>query len=220
MAKVLISLSGGLDSTVLLSLLLANGDTVHAVGFSYGSKHNPFENASAKSVADHYGVPFTLIDISSAMVGFESALLRSGGDIPEGHYEHESMKQTVVPGRNLIFASIIAGLAESKQFDAIALGVHQGDHFIYPDCRVDFIEALRETIHLSTSGKIQVLAPFLNLTKSHIVALGADLKTPFELTRTCYKEQGVACGKCGSCNERREAFALNNMIDPVPYQAH
>jgi 7-cyano-7-deazaguanine synthase len=217
MQKVIILLSGGLDSTVLLSSLLNEGREVEAVSFTYGSKHNPFENQSAKDIANYYNIPLREMDISEIMKGFDSHLLANGGILPEGHYNDLNMKKTVVPGRNLIFLSILAGLAESLSIPQIAIGVHQGDHFIYPDCRPEFIHTIDYAINLSSEQKVKVISPFLNLTKADIVKIGIELKAPFHLTRTCYSDKEEACGKCGSCRERLEAFELNNFTDPVNY---
>ena len=99
------------------------------------------------------------------------------------------------------------------------MGVHAADHAIYPDCRPLFINAMQAAV-FHGSGKLVTLdAPFLHISKGSIVKKGLALKTPFQLTRTCYKDQPVACGKCGSCQERLEAFATNNMIDPLPYES-
>lgn len=215
--RVLISLSGGLDSTVLLAYLKQNGFDVSAVGFCYGSKHNVYENKAAEEVADHYGVPFRLIDISPVMRLYKSDLLLSGGAIPEGHYEAESMKRTVVPCRNMIFASVLAGQAESDGRNAVYLGVHRGDHHIYPDCRPRFLQAMTFAVREATDGKVDLHAPFLHMDKGQIVRLGHDQQVPFHLTRTCYKAQAVACGKCGSCGERLEAFKANGLRDPLAY---
>ena len=216
--KALVSLSGGMDSTTVLAWCLSLGMEVQAVSFDYGSKHNPFEIALAKKICEHYNVPHQVIDLKGVMAGFKSNLLLDGGEIPEGHYEQENMKLTVVPGRNLIFSSILAGLAESLELDCIALGVHQGDHAIYPDCRKSFIDSLITTIGESTDGRIQVVTPFLNGDKTTILQWGFLNDVPYHLTRTCYKHQDKSCGKCGSCTERLEAFANIGETDPVEYE--
>lgn len=213
----LISLSGGVDSAVVLSHALDKGWKCKAAGFFYGSKHNRYENEAAVRIAAFYDVPFELIDISSAMQNFKSALLTSGGEIPEGSYQEESMKQTVVPARNLIFASILAGLAASQGIDTVWLGIHQGDHAIYPDCRPIFFSALANAVSYATEEQVHAMAPLLWRTKRAVVERGLVLKTPFELTRTCYKDQEEACGLCGSCQERLAAFASNHTRDPIVY---
>jgi 7-cyano-7-deazaguanine synthase len=218
--KAIVSLSGGLDSTTLLADIINSKifTEVSAVGFTYGAKHNSFENIAAKAIAFHYDVPFELIDISGVMKGFKSNLLKTGGEIPEGHYEDKSMSLTVVPGRNIIFLSILAGLAWSKGAERLFIGIHAGDHAIYPDCRPNFFVAMREAIYEGTDSKVEIFAPFLNIDKGGIVARGLELKVPYELTRTCYKAQSVACGKCGSCRERLAAFKFNGIKDPLIYE--
>jgi len=216
--KAIVSLSGGIDSATVLADLLSRGYEVETVGFTYGSKHNTYENDMAVALAEHYGVPFTLINLEQVMSDFKSALLLSGGPIPEGHYEDESMSQTVVPGRNMIFISILAGLAESREADLVAVGIHSGDHAIYPDCRPRFFSFMKEAVEAATDNKVSLTAPFLDKDKAAVIRWGIQLGVPYHLTRTCYKCQPVACGKCGSCVERLESFAANNYTDPLEYQ--
>jgi len=220
--KIVLSLSGGMDSATVLGHYLAKGHEIIPVNFTYGSKHNVFEKECAKKLCEHYKIDiFPSIDLCFIGDMFSSDLLKSGGDIPEGHYAGENMKSTVVPGRNLIFASILAGYAESVGASHIALGVHSGDHHIYPDCRPKFVECLRETIDKSSDGKIGVLTPFMELDKENILRIGYNLsdeyKVPYELTRTCYKDQERSCGVCGSCCERLEAFDKLGHTDPIKY---
>lgn len=216
--KIVMALSGGMDSTTLLGHLLHENHQVTCVGFTYGSKHNKYENECAYKVAQHYRVPFVLISLASAMGGFKSDLLMSGGEIPEGHYQAENMRRTVVPGRNTIFLSFLAGIAESEGADRIAIGIHQGDHAIYPDCRQEYYKAMDLAIYLATDRKVQIDAPFLNTDKTGILKRGTILNVPYHLTRTCYKDQLVSCGKCGSCQERLAAFYEIGVEDPVSYE--
>lgn len=219
-------LSGGMDSGTLLGYLIAQGFQVHCCIFNYGSKHNEFENAAAGNLVYYYqsetraNVDVTRFDLSMVMGKFKSDLLLSGGEIPEGHYNDENMKRTVVPGRNMIFASIMAGMAESIGAEAIALGVHAGDHHIYPDCRKEYIKALDSAVYLSSDRKVEILAPFILMDKTDILKLGYSLtpEIPYELTRTCYKHQANSCGKCGSCQERLEAFQNIGKPDPIVYE--
>lgn len=219
MAKVLIALSGGLDSAVLAGALIDAGHEVHAVNFLYGSKHSPYEVAAAKNLATHYGIPIHQIHIENFMNGMDSALLsKDSRSIPEGHYAEESMKLTVVPGRNTIFVSILMGLAQSWDMRLVGLGIHAGDHAIYPDCRPDWFGAMQAVFDVATERKVALGAPFIQMNKAEIVKLGLQLKVPFELTRTCYKAQAVACGECGSCRERLEAFEINDLPDLIDYE--
>lgn len=220
--KVIIALSGGLDSSTLCGYYLDRGWDVVPVTFNYGSKHNKYENEACHKVVRHFGLPApTLLDLSFIGEFFKSDLLLSGGAVPEGHYTDQSMSATVVPARNLIFASIVAGYAESVDADMISLGVHGGDHHIYPDCRPAFISSLNTSVMLATDGKVRVDAPFLYYSKADILRIGLGLKktnVPYHLTRTCYKDQFQSCGKCGSCVERLEAFAKVGMKDPIEYE--
>lgn len=225
MKKVVIGLSGGMDSATLLGHLLEQGAEVHCCVFTYGSKHNKYENLAADRIISFYqtiGMPVHkyFFDLKEVFSKVESNLLLSGGDIPEGHYNDDSMKKTVVPGRNLIFGSIMASVAESIEADEIALGVHSGDHHIYPDCRSEFIKAMDLAIFLSSDKKVQVITPFVGMNKTSILELGHEqsLIIPYDITRTCYKDQELSCGKCGSCMERLEAFKNINEKDPIEYE--
>ena len=225
--KHVIGLSGGMDSATLLGYLLEQeSEQVHCCSFHYGSKHGQWELEAARNVvlfyqSNNFPVQHHQIDISGAFNDFKSNLLLSGEEIPEGHYKNENMSKTVVPGRNLILASIMAGLAESVGAGIVALGVHSGDHHIYPDCRPSFITALDKTIRASSDRKVIVQAPFLNLDKTKILEIGFDKvspSVPYHLTRTCYKNQAPSCGRCGSCRERLEAFQNIEMKDYIEYE--
>jgi 7-cyano-7-deazaguanine synthase len=228
MTHYVIALSGGLDSTTLLAYILRYLDEdrsrIIPVHFQYGSKHNEYEEDAIADVLAYYGIVHSrlrTIHLEEVFSNMKSSLLKSGGEIPEGHYEAESMRQTVVPGRNLIFMSIMAGIAESVDCDraVVALGVHEGDHAIYPDCREEFIASAEQTILHSTDRKVYVYPPFLRFNKKKIVRWGTENMVPYILTRTCYKDQPIACGKCGSCQERLEAFASQGLTDPLQYES-
>ena len=222
-------LSGGMDSATLLSHLLEQGYEVHCCSFVYGSKHNKYENQSARNIVAYYhldgmaghAVKHYEFDLTEILGNLNSALLASDNrDIPEGHYAAETMRQTVVPGRNLLFASTMASLAESIRASKVALGVHSGDHFIYPDCRNEFVKSLDTTVFLSSDKQLEVIAPFRDLDKTEILKIGYNCHpvTPYHLTRTCYKKQEKSCGKCGSCRERLEAFHNIGKQDPIDYE--
>ena len=224
--SILISLSGGMDSTTLIAWALDNFYTnINVISFIYGSKHNSYENESVLKIVEYYRnigvlIKVDFIDISKVFTGISSSLLKTGGEIPEGHYAQDSMKSTVVPSRNLIMASILAARAESNKIETIALGIHSGDHHIYPDCRPEFIASLKETIHHSSDGVVKVISPFLHLDKAKILNIGYSsgiYSTPYHLTRTCYKDSLISCGKCGSCIERLEAFKIIGKPDPISY---
>jgi 7-cyano-7-deazaguanine synthase len=217
-----------MDSTTMLACLLAEGYEIHAFSFYYGSKHNKYEKEAVEKIIEYYkernqNIHIHYVNLSEAFKEFESALLLTGEAIPEGHYEEDSMRKTVVPGRNMIFASIMAGYAESIGAEYVALGVHQGDHHIYPDCRREFIKAFDSAVYLSSGGTVSVLTPLIDDNKTSILVKGYSLPesqpvVPYQLTRTCYKDQQDSCSKCGSCRERLEAFANINKIDPISYE--
>lgn len=217
--KAILALSGGMDSATVLGWLLKMGYEVECYSFTYGSKHNQWEFISAQEIAAFYGLELHgPIDLSNIMSSFKSNLLKGQGEIPEGHYEDATMSQTVVPGRNIIFLSILAGLAWSKGASKIALGIHQGDHAIYPDCRVEFYEAMKKAISTGTDNNVDdIIAPFLYTDKTGILDWGLKNRVPYHLTRTCYKDQPISCGKCGSCTERLVAFASAGVPDPIVY---
>lgn len=222
-----IGFSGGLDSGVLAMDLLSKGYSVHGICFQYGSKHNPYELKAIDKLAhffnEKYPGRFTygINEIAVLFKGLNSNLLKSGNDIPEGHYNDPSMKQTVIPGRNLLFASILVSKAQNYvmkghvDFVKVTLGVHAGDHHIYPDCRKDFVFFLDQAVKAQSENTVRVSAPFSDMMKSNIVALGTALDFPFHLTRTCYKDQEHPCGECGACRERYEAFEINGMECPI-----
>lgn len=220
--KVVLALSGGLDSSTLCGYYLDKGWQAVPVTFNYGAKHNRYENEACSAVARHFGLPEPiLLDLKFIGELYRSDLLLSGGAVPEGHYTNQNMSATVVPARNLIFASILAGYAESIDADMISLGVHGGDHHIYPDCRPEFIASLYDSVRLATDGNVSVDAPFQYNSKAEILRVGLNLKkviVPYHLTRTCYKDQVLSCGRCGSCVERLEAFAEVGIEDPIQYE--
>lgn len=221
MNKVVLGLSGGMDSTTLCAYYLEKEYEVYPIVFNYGSKHNKYENEAALRICEYYHLPQPkFVELPFINQLFKSNLLQSGGEIPEGHYQSENMSQTVVPARNIIFLSIMAGYAWSINAETVAFGAHSGDHAIYEDCRPIFSAAINTAILAGTGERVKVEAPFLNFDKTMILQMGYNpvLQVPYELTRTCYKDQELACGKCGSCQERLEAFRNIGKKDPVKYE--
>jgi 7-cyano-7-deazaguanine synthase len=218
MSKALVVFSGGLDSTTLLYYAIKHFDEVETLSFTYGSKHNDIEHYYALKTCEKLNIKNTLISLDFISQYFKSDLLKSGGDIPEGMYNEENMKSTVVPFRNGIMLAIAAGFAESNDIDVLLLGNHSGDHAIYPDCRPEFIANIAGAIRDGTEKRIQVISPFCDMSKTDIVKLGAELGVDFSLTYSCYKGGKKHCGKCGTCTERKESFEQAGVKDPTEYE--
>ena len=219
MEKIVLVLSGGMDSAVLLYHLLDAGHTLKTLSVNYGQRHVR-EIESAAALSERVGVEHRIADLRSINPLLGSNSLSSAEiEVPEGHYAEESMKQTVVPNRNMIMLSVAVGWALALQFDAVAYGAHSGDHAIYPDCREEFAQALDEAVGLCDWQGMQLMRPFVELDKGAIAQRGDALGVPFELTWTCYKGGAVHCGKCGACQERREAFAAHRITDPVTFES-
>jgi 7-cyano-7-deazaguanine synthase len=219
-SQVVIGLSGGMDSATLCAYYIDKGCKVLPISFSYGSKHNFYERIAAEKLAKFYGLIIKEIDLNFIGQLFKSNLLKTGGEIPQGYYTDANMSQTVVPGRNLIFISIMTGYAWSEEADIIAIGVHAGDHFIYEDCRAGFVAAMNAAVIQGSGDRVRLEAPFQYLNKSQILNIGYHCtpQVPYHLTRTCYKDQELSCGKCGSCQERLEAFINCGSKDPINYE--
>jgi 7-cyano-7-deazaguanine synthase len=216
-------LSGGLDSTTMAYSLRAQGYAIAAISFDYGQRHRK-ELEFAEQISRDLGASWTLIDLHAAgltSVLGGSALTDDTVAVPDGHYADESMKITVVPNRNAIMLSIACALAVTRDAEAVAFGAHTGDHFIYPDCRPEFVRAFATMVNLAVEGlaSIDIVTPFLSMTKAEIVKLGNELRVPFERTWSCYKGGALHCGTCGTCYERREAFALAEVADPTVYES-
>ena len=218
--KVVVLCSGGMDSVTALHWARAEHDVVAAMSFDYGAKHNHCEIPFAAEHAAIVGTRHEIVRMEFVERLFASDLLKSGGDIPEGHYEAVNMKQTVVPFRNAIMLSIACGFAESVGADGLVIAAHGGDHAIYPDCREDFMRAMGDAMRLGTYAGVKLLRPFIALNKGEIAAAGVKLAVDFARTWSCYKGGAIHCGKCGTCVERREAFALAGVADPTVYASN
>ena len=215
--KVVVLCSGGMDSVTALHWARREHDVVAAVSFDYGAKHNHGEIPFAIEHARAIGVRHETIALDFVNRLFASDLLKSGGAIPEGHYEAENMRQTVVPFRNAIMLSIACGFAESVGAEGLVIAAHGGDHAIYPDCREEFMRAMGDAMRLGTYAGVKLLRPFIVMTKAQIAAEGARLGVDFSRTWSCYVGGAVHCGKCGTCVERREAFTQPGLADPTEY---
>jgi 7-cyano-7-deazaguanine synthase len=208
--------SGGLDSTVLLYSLASEGMTLHALSVHYGQRHQK-ELQAAEFITDHLRIPHQFVNVPPIL--FKGSSQTSAEiAVPEGHYAAESMKQTVVPNRNMVLLSLAGAYAQSVSADIVAYAAHGGDHAIYPDCRPEFVHAMDAAFFHSAWAPPRLVAPFLRMSKAQIVELGSKLEVPFSATWSCYKGGVLHCGKCGTCTERREAFTLAGVYDPTEYE--
>jgi 7-cyano-7-deazaguanine synthase len=214
MPKSVVLFSGGLDSTTLLWSLRPN---VKALLCNYGQRH-VIELDRAQNICEAFDIEYEIANLEGI-----NHLLRKGsqsGDeaVPEGHYAEDSMKTTIVPNRNMIMLSVAVGWALATGCNTVYYAAHGGDHAIYPDCRVDFIVAYAKAVKLGNAwDMIQVVAPFVTMSKADVVRFGSKIGVPFDLTHSCYVGEDTHCGKCGTCVERKEAFELAGVEDPTVY---
>ena len=214
--NAIIILSGGMDSVTLLHDL--QPQIALAVTFDYGSNHNKREAACAVHHCQQLGIEHIIIPLGFFSQYFRSSLLEGADAIPEGHYDTDNMKSTVVPFRNGIMLSIACGLAETRGLTKALIANHSGDHAIYPDCRADFIRAMSEAMRLGTYEGITIEAPYTHLTKAEIATIGKRFGLDYSTTYSCYKGGEKHCGKCGTCVERREALRKAGIKDTTLYE--
>lgn len=249
--------SGGLDSTTLVYDMIQRGMEPHLLSFDYGQRHKK-ELQYAEKTAFKLGLQWDIVDLTgithlisnsaltsnSPLKGDDELNSRNFIEVPEGHYAEDNMKLTVVPNRNMIMLSIAAGVAVNNDYRFLATGVHAGDHYQYPDCRPEFIDAANAAIVQGNIGfgKVEftddgdgpvpasfIYAPFLERSKTEIAARAFELNVPVEDTWSCYKGGEMHCGRCGTCVERLEALhdaasilygekaADRSIFDPTPY---
>lgn len=229
MTKAVVVLSGGMDSTTLLYEVLnyKKSDTfgeklyseVYAISFYYGQRHQ-LELLMAAATCSNLKVPHKVCNLEALNALAPSALTRKDRTMPTGHYAAENMKETVVPNRNMVLLSLAAAYAIGLQVQDLYYGAHSGDHAIYPDCRQDFIDSARATILLADWHQVHLKAPYWDKDKGDIAMRGKALKVDYALTWTCYDPQpeDYACGVCGACVERKEAFVKADLEDPIKYK--
>lgn len=216
MKKSLIILSGGMDSVTLL--YDKKDEIAVAVTFDYGSNHNKREEEFAKYHCEKLGIEHIIIPLTFIHDYFKSSLLEGASAIPDGHYEDETMKSTVVPFRNGIMLSVACGIAESRELEKVLIANHFGDHAIYPDCRKGFIDAMSDAMRNGTYKGITIDAPYTTITKTDIAKIGKSLGIDYSKTYSCYKGGEKHCGKCGTCVERKEALRDAGIEDPTEYE--
>ena len=214
---IVLILSGGMDSFTLLHRALNQNYEVDCLTFDYGQRHiKEIECARLSCHENHLSsLQIKIANVESIFAA--SALTSDSIDMPHGSYQAESMQSTIVPNRNMLFISHAIAYAISKNINQVWYGAHAGDHFIYPDCRPEFLSAMNAVAQTCHTYPINVEAPFLNLSKADIVKIGLDLGIDYSKTWTCYEGRDLSCGQCGSCNERLEAFQINNATDPLSY---
>ncbi len=216
--KTVVICSGGLDSVTLAHQVAAERELIALLTFDYGQRHKK-EISYARRCAARLGCEHLEVDIAAVGAMLSGSALTDDLAVPDGHYAQENMKVTVVPNRNAIMLSIAFGVAAARGAQAVAAAVHGGDHFIYPDCRPDFIEAFQAMQDRALDGlaRIELFTPYANRTKADIVSIGQSFGVPFAETWSCYKGGERHCGRCGTCVERLEAFHLAGVNDPTTY---
>lgn len=216
MKDSIIIVSGGMDS---VTLLYDYKDRIAlGISFDYGSNHNAKEIPFAKLHCERLGIKHITIPLDFMHQYFKSSLLEGADAIPEGHYQDENMKSTVVPFRNGIMLAIAAGMTESYGLSHVMIANHGGDHAIYPDCRPEFISAMSNATEAGSYNGVTVLAPYTNITKGDIARRGKELGIDYNETWSCYKGGEKHCGKCGTCVERKEALHYADIEDTTEYE--
>lgn len=215
--KAVVIYSGGMDSFTILQRAYKDGYDLYPLTFDYGQKHSK-EIDYARRVCDELNLPHRIIDITAINQLLQSSSLTSDKSIPEGHYEADNMKSTVVPNRNMILLSLAIGYAVDIGASKVFYGAHSGDHAIYPDCRPEFVRAMNAVASIANYEPVEIVTPYLQGDKISILRDGLAMGLDYGKTWTCYNGREKACGKCGSCVERLEAFTLNNSVDPLLYE--
>ena len=217
--KVIVLLSGGMDSVCALYYSAEKYEVVTALSFNYGSKHNHKELPYAAFHCKKLNIPHLVMNVDFIDKYFESNLLKSGEKIPKGQFSTENMKKTIVPFRNGIMLSIAAGFAECKGVEGIVIAAHSGEYSIYPDCREKFLKAMSAAVSSGSYTGIRIIRPFVFMTKDQIARKGRELGVDFSKTWSCYEGLDRHCGECGTCIERKGAFYSAGIADPTDYSA-
>lgn len=217
MKDSVIVVSGGMDSVTLL--YEKKDEIALGISFDYGSNHNHNELPLAALHCQRLGIEHVVVPLGFMHQYFKSSLLESGDSIPDGSYDEENMKSTVVPFRNGVMLAVAAGIAESNGLTKVLIANHGGDHIIYPDCRPEFIAAMDAAVEAGTFARVRVVAPYTNISKADIARRGGALGIDYIETWSCYKGGDVHCGTCGTCVERKEALREAGIEDNTTYQS-
>lgn len=216
MKDSVIVVSGGMDS---ITLLYEKKDEIAlGISFDYGSNHNHNELPLAAMHCQRLGIAHVVIPLGFMHQYFKSSLLESGANIPDGSYDEDNMRSTVVPFRNGVMLAVAAGIAESNGLTKVLIANHGGDHTIYPDCRPEFIAAMDAAVKAGTFANVHVVAPYTNISKADIARRGNSLGIDYAETWSCYKGGDVHCGTCGTCVERKEALREAGIEDNTKYE--
>ncbi len=216
--KAVAIFSGGMDSITLLCWLQRQGYRVWGVSFDYGQKH-----AKELAFAEYWGGKLCqewqkiVLDFFPK-IAQTSALTNSTLSMPYDHYTDANQKITVVPNRNMVMLSIATSWAENLGIQEVYFGPHSNDRAVYPDCRPEFVHAMSLATQLATYQHVIIQAPFAKMSKADIARLGHDLGVDFSKTWSCYEGRNLHCGKCATCQERKEAFAQAKIADPTIYE--
>lgn len=216
MKNSILILSGGMDS---VTMLYDKQDQIAmAVSFDYGSNHNAKEIPLAKKHCQRLGIQHIVIKLDFMKEVLDSSLLSGSDDIPEGDYDDENIRSTVVPFRNGIMLSIAAAIAENNNLSHIMMANHGGDHTVYPDCRPEFVRAMSEAARCGTFNGVTLDAPYTDITKAEIAGIGKRLGLDYSETWSCYKGLDKQCGRCATCKERKAALAAAGINDTTEYE--
>lgn len=214
MNKAVVIFSGGLDSATLLYWVGQMRDVL-PITFYYGQKHEK-EIIYSKRLTAYLGVQHMIFDLSNVSTLIGKGALMGHGEVPKEHYSNETQRQTIVPNRNMILISLAVGYAITHGANEVYYGAHKSDYSIYPDCRPEFVKALNTAVYLGNLWTpVELYAPFINFSKTDIVREGLEMGVPYEMTWSCYEGGNEPCGKCGTCQERLEAFQNNKVEDPL-----
>lgn len=216
--KVVVIFSGGMDSFTVLNHAVKQNMEVFALSFDYGQRHKKELDYASRACAK-LGVQHKVVDISAINQLIGGSSLTSDIEVAEGHYEEDSMKSTVVPNRNMILLSMAVGYAVSIEASKVYYGAHSGDHAIYPDCRPEFVHRMNDVCAIANYESVEIVTPYLDVSKTAILTAGLEMNLDYNQTWTCYNGREKACGKCGACQERLEAFTENGVTDPLEYEA-
>jgi 7-cyano-7-deazaguanine synthase len=219
--KAVCLLSGGMDSSTLAFLAKHDGYDILALHFTYGQRTEEKERECAKRIARHLNaLEFLDVDLAYLKKVGASSLTDQRMQVKPHSEAGEGIPETYVPFRNANLLSVATSFAEARAADAIYIGVQASDYSGYPDCRPEFIDAFQKVITLGTrpDSGIELKTPFVRLNKAEILKIGMELNVPYEDTWSCYSENEIACGICGSCHFRREAFRQIGIEDPIQYR--